>query len=245
MHTLVEFHLHRVTSTNDYARALLEMHQAVLVTAQHQTAGRGRNGKSWVGDHGANIYASFGMKHDQILTSEELATFMATGALSVYDTLCEVAPDQQVRLKYPNDVLVLTDQGWSKISGVLVEHEFHGSRCVSTVVGIGVNVEQDEFPDTIAQRCTSLRRLGVSVSIEYLLAGIRDRFVQYAMAPWQEVQERWVQALNLDSVRMSLMDDADPYTPIKVLADGRLIVKNDHTLQERIVTDGDTIRYHH
>lgn len=245
MQPLVEFHLPRVTSTNDYARELLTAHDAVLVTAQHQTAGRGRNGKTWVGDHGANIYASFGIKHNHLLIAEELASFMARGALSVYDTLQASVPSRSFRLKYPNDVLVLADDGWSKISGILVEHEFHGSTCVSTVVGMGVNVEQDVFPDTIAQRCTSLRRLGISVSIEYLLAQIRDRFVQYVSTPWQEIHDRWVEALQLDSVRMTLMDEDAPHTPLRVLTDGRLLIRNDHTLQERIITDGDTLRYQH
>lgn len=245
MQALVEFHLPRVTSTNDYARALLTTHERVLVTAQHQTAGRGRNGKTWIGDHGANIYASFGIKHNRRLIAEELASYMARGALSVYDTLRSAVPDRSFRLKYPNDVLVQADDGWSKISGVLVEHEFHGSACVSTVVGIGVNVEQDVFPDTILQRCTSLRRLGISVSIEYLLAQIRDRFVHDLTTPWQGVHERWVDALQLDSVRMTLIGEDAPHTPLRVLTDGRLIVRNDHTQQERIITDGDTLRYQH
>jgi BirA family biotin operon repressor/biotin-[acetyl-CoA-carboxylase] ligase len=245
MQTFEEFHLPRVTSTNDYARELLTTHNAVLVTAQHQTAGRGRNGKTWVGDHGANIYASFGIKHKHPLIAEELASFMGRGALSVYDALRASAPGLSLRLKYPNDVLVFDGDGWCKISGILVEHEFHGSTCVSTVVGIGVNVEQEVFPDTIAQRCTSLRRLDITIAIEYLLAQIRDRFVQYLAAPWQEMHDRWVEALQLDSVRMTLIDEEAPYTPLRILADGRLIVRNDHTQQERIITDGDTLRYQH
>jgi len=245
MQTFVEFHLPRVTSTNDYARELLTTYNAVLVTAQHQTAGRGRNGKTWVGDHGANIYASFGIKHQHPFIPEELASFMGRGALSVYDALRAIAPGLSFRLKYPNDVLVFDGDGWCKVSGILVEHEFQGSTCVSTVVGIGVNVEQDVFPDTIAQRCTSLRRLDISVAIEYLLAQIRDRFVQYLTAPWQEVHERWVEALQLETVRLTVVDEDAPHTPLRVMGDGRLIVRNDHTQQERIITDGDTLRYQH
>lgn len=245
MDSFVEFHLPRVTSTNDYARALLVSHTAVMVTAQHQTAGRGRNGKPWVGDHGANIYASFGIRHERTVSTEELAAFMARGALSVYDTLCEAVPERTFRLKYPNDVLVLADTGWSKISGVLVEHEFQGSTCLSTIVGIGVNVEQERFPDTIAQPCASLRHLGVRVPIEYLLAGIRDRFVANTHEPWQDIHPRWVNALQLDTVQITLIGSTEPHTPIRVMDDGRLIVRNDHTQQERIITDGDTIRYHH
>lgn len=251
MQQLDEFHLPRVTSTNDYARQLLETHGFVLVTAMHQTHGRGRNGKPWIGDHGANIYASFGIRHGQGnkgggigMEPEDIASYMARGALSVYDALRELLPSTSFRLKYPNDVLAKTHEGWAKISGVLVEHEFTGSLCVSTIVGIGVNVEQEIFPETINQPCTSVRRLGHRVTIPRILGVLRDRFVRYCTKPWIDVHHAWVDALQLDGLLVSLADDPSPHTPIGVASDGRLIVRNLHTHKERIITDGDTLRYH-
>jgi biotin-(acetyl-CoA carboxylase) ligase len=63
----IEFHLPRVTSTNDYARELLRTYPYVLVSAQHQTAGRGRKGRAWIGDHGANIYGMPTRSHRKTL----------------------------------------------------------------------------------------------------------------------------------------------------------------------------------
>lgn len=243
MNQLVEFHLPRVTSTNDYARTLMDDHAFVLVTALFQTAGRGRNGRQWVGDHGANIYASFGMQHQHVPTLEDVSAFMARGALSVRNAIMGVLRDRTIRLKYPNDVQVRTDGGWAKIAGILVEHEFHGARCASTIVGIGVNVEQVEFPETITQPCTSLRKLGIDVSTHQILTAIRDSFVRYCDMPWQDVHQEWVDALQLNAVRVMLSDSASPHTPMRVMHDGRLVLRNEDTHHERIISDGDTLRY--
>jgi len=249
MPQLAEFHLPRVTSTNDYAKQLLDSYSFVLVTAQHQTQGRGRNGKTWIGDHGANIYASFGIRHGDgaglVLSPEDIASYMARGALSVYETLQDHLPETSFRLKYPNDVLATTATGWSKVSGILVEHEFSGNVCASTVVGIGVNVEQEEFPDTIAQPCTSLRALGSQISTDRILRALRDRFIRYCSEDWADVHRKWVEALQLEGLQVMLAGDPTPHTPIRVTLDGRLIVRNQLTQQERMVSDGDTLRYLH
>ncbi|MBU3740719.1 MAG: biotin--[acetyl-CoA-carboxylase] ligase [Candidatus Kapabacteria bacterium] len=243
MKHLVEFHLPRVTSTNDYARTLIAEHDFVMVTALFQTAGRGRNGRQWIGDHGANIYASFGITHHHALTMEDVSAYMARGALSVYGAITNVLRDRDVRLKYPNDVQVSTVEGWAKIAGILVEHEFHGVRCASTIVGMGVNVEQEVFPETITQLCTSLRRLGISVGTQQILSAIRDSFVRYCEMPWQNVHREWVEALRLDTVRVTLSDSTTPHAPLRVMHDGRLVLRNEDTQHERIISDGDTLRY--
>lgn len=239
----IEFHLPIVSSTNDYAKELLGSYPYVLVTAQHQTAGRGRKGRAWHGDYGANIYASVGLRHVDEVSTDELSAYMGRGALSVLHVLRKHAAHVQYRLKYPNDVQALTPEGWAKIAGILVEHEFQGSRCISTVVGMGINIEQHVFPDTIAQRCTSLRLLHVSVAVSSLLNDLRDTMADLMTRPWFEVHETWVNELDLAGKELRIADAEGIWKILRIASDGRLIVRNVVTQLERTVTDGDTVRY--
>jgi len=239
----IEFHLPSVTSTNDYAKELLRTYPYVFVSAMHQTAGRGRKGKEWLGDHGANIYCSFGLTHSEAVVADDLATFMARGALATLSTLRMVAPRIALRLKYPNDIQAHNGTGWAKISGVLIEHEFHGSRCTGTVVGIGVNVEQEVFGETIGQPSTSLVLLGVQVQLTSLLHGIKQEFQKIISEAWPDVHQAWVRELDVVGKHVSVVGVDGKWTVQRILSDGRLVVREDVTLQERIISDGDSVRY--
>lgn len=240
----IEFHLPSVTSTNDYARELLHTYPYVFVSAAHQTSGRGRKGRIWQGDHGANIYCSFGMTHADLLGTEELASYMARGALASLHILRSSAPNVEFRVKYPNDVQALVGTTWSKISGVLVEHEFQGSRCTASIIGIGINVEQEHFPETIEQASTSLRRVGAGVAIMTVLEGLKQEFKTMRQRPWQDVHDEWVKELKIIGRSVSIVGELGKWNVQRILTDGRLVVRQDVTQQERIISDGDSVRYH-
>lgn len=239
----IEFHLPSVSSTSDYARELLRTYPFVFVSAANQTAGRGRKGKSWQGDHGANIYCSFGLTHSDVVVADDLSAYMARGALATLHTLRASAPGVTFRLKYPNDIQALTGSTWAKISGVLVEHEFHGSRCTGTIVGIGVNVDQEVFSDTIEQPCTSLRLLGVTAQQTVLLDGLKHRFQEMREMAWLDVHHLWVHELHVIGNHVSVVGVDGIWTVQRILSDGRLVVREDVTQQERIISDGDSVRY--
>jgi biotin-[acetyl-CoA-carboxylase] ligase BirA-like protein len=239
----IEFHLPVVTSTNDYAKELLSTYPYVFVSAQHQTAGRGRNGRTWVGDMQANAYCSIGILHSHEEPIEELSAYMARGSFAVLETIRELYPSVELRLKYPNDVQARTSQGWAKLAGILVEHEFQGQRCHTSVVGIGVNIDQTDFPETITQPCTSLRLLGVSADIGSVIHSLRRRFSWWRSKPWMEVHEMWVNELDLTSKNIRIWGADGDWKLKHVLPDGRLVLQNDVTHTERTISDGDTLRY--
>lgn len=239
----MEFHLPSVSSTSDYARELLRTYPFVFVSAANQTSGRGRKGKSWHGDHGANIYCSFGLTHSDVRLADDLSAFMARGALATLFTLRATAPSNCFRLKYPNDVQAWTGSEWAKISGVLVEHEFHGSRCTGSIVGIGVNVDQEVFSETIDQSCTSLFLLGVKAKQTAMLGLLKQEFQTMVETAWVDVHRVWVEELNVIGNHVSVVGVDGKWTVQRILSDGRLVVREDVTQQERIISDGDSVRY--
>lgn len=140
------------TSTNDEAKRASKEgapHGATWV-AEQQSAGRGRQGREWVSAHGENLLFSV-LLRVSCLPSRVPPIALAAG-LAVRDAVAIAAPGVDVRIKWPNDVLV----GGLKVAGVLVEAVTLGSRVESVIVGIGINVLTRSFPHALEGRATSV-----------------------------------------------------------------------------------------
>lgn len=243
--TIHDVHFPVVTSTNDYARELLQDHELVCVTANHQTMGRGRNGKVWHGDYGSNVYMSFGIQHQPTAlatVSRSPYVYMAMGALAVQSVIAEIAPELEVRLKYPNDVQVLDKGSWKKICGVLVENEFVGMVCTSTVIGIGINVQQQHFDNTIEQPCTSLHLMGVNCMSARVTELARHTFLELLNTPNESIISSWKNSIGILQ-HIELQSEAGVWQMKDIQPDGRLLVQNINTQMEKVISDGSTLRY--
>ena len=122
-----------VDSTNRYARDHFdELADGTLVTAESQTAGRGRRGRTWVSPPGVNFYGSLVVK-----SPGEAATLGYLAGLGALGALRELYPAGNFFIKWPNDVY----SGACKIAGVLCESaRLGGGRITGSVLGIGINV---------------------------------------------------------------------------------------------------------
>jgi len=140
-----------VSSTNDVARELAASgaSEGLCVIAREQTAGRGRQGRSWSSPPGEGLYLSVILRPQVNASRSAMITLAA--AVAVAETLrldFQAAAD----IKWPNDVLV---RG-RKICGILVEAAIEGDRLQYAVMGIGVNIAQRSFHDQIGDSATSL-----------------------------------------------------------------------------------------
>ena len=126
------------TSTNDDARGVEYDHMDV-VWAEHQSAGRGQRGHTWHSNEGVNLTFSTVLK-PAFLTAVEQFMLSEVVALSLVDALADYRVE--CRIKWTNDIYA----GDRKIAGVLIEQSLAGDRIARTVVGIGLNVNQREFP---------------------------------------------------------------------------------------------------
>lgn len=250
MRPLQRYHFPELPSTNDKAKEL-STHYAVneflVVTADVQTSGRGRNGKTWLGEYGDNVYCSFATRHSGMSekSTAELAAYQVRGALSVIGAVRSFMPPMlrgNVLLKYPNDVLMLdvtTER--KKISGVLVEHEFIGSRCVGTVIGIGINVRQQVFPPDLASKASSLLLCGVNTTVEEIVNALMEEWKQVLEIPLSEIFDRWWEELNLKGASVAISGSSEEWTALRLNADGTLLVENQNG-EKRAVTNGDSLR---
>lgn len=126
------------TSTNDDARGAEYDHMDV-VWAENQSAGRGQRGHTWHSNEGVNLTFSTVLK-PSFLTAVEQFLLSEVVALSLVDTLADYGVE--CRIKWTNDIYA----GDRKIAGVLIEQSLAGDRIARTIVGVGLNVNQREFP---------------------------------------------------------------------------------------------------
>jgi BirA family biotin operon repressor/biotin-[acetyl-CoA-carboxylase] ligase len=143
---------HRVTdSTNERAKQLAAAGapHGTLVTADEQTAGRGRQGRQWVAPPARALLMSVVLHVDERTPLVPLAAAVA---------VCEAFPEAN-GIKWPNDVWV----DGRKVAGILIEGRPQDGWAV---LGIGLNVatERDEFPEELRAAATSLRASGSPVA---------------------------------------------------------------------------------
>jgi BirA family biotin operon repressor/biotin-[acetyl-CoA-carboxylase] ligase len=134
--------LDSVDSTNNYARNLLSGQRPVegtVVFAREQYAGRGQMGNTWKTETGKNLTASVVLYPDFLDADKQFFLNMAV-ALAVKD-FCEFVLSDEVKIKWPNDIYF----GDKKLGGILIENTISGSQIATSVIGIGLNVNQREF----------------------------------------------------------------------------------------------------
>lgn len=133
--------LSEVQSTNNYANQLILSDAAehgTVVLAQHQSKGRGQRGNGWESEFGENLLASI-VLFPVCLPAAKQFEIAKIASISVLDFLQAEVPD--VSIKWPNDIYV----GEKKIAGILIENTVKGRNIDSSVVGIGLNLNQALF----------------------------------------------------------------------------------------------------
>lgn len=169
-----EIHLDSVDSTNSFAKqhsADFPRDQITCISADEQTAGRGRHQRKWFSFKGAGLYVTFYFTLSiRALHIGSLAQLMA---LSFAKILIQEGLTPQI--KWPNDVRL----HHKKISGVLCETQFH-PEYVDIFLGIGINVNLDQkSADLIDQPATSLLiETGKNWDQQQLLKALQTQFTK-------------------------------------------------------------------
>ena len=203
--------LSEVDSTNRYAMNNFDaLADGTLVAAEFQTAGKGRQNRTWHSPPRENIYASFVMKN--IAPPVSNASIIASlGALQM---LRNAAPGVKFWIKWPNDICC----GLKKIAGILCE-----SRLPSGVIaGVGVNINMPQSTlDAIDQPATSLaveagRPFELQTTVAALAAALRGYYADYSRDP-QQTFELWKQENLLIGKAVEIVD------PGQQLLQGRIV----------------------
>lgn len=165
---------HAVTrSTNIIAKALAVdgSQEGCVVVADSQTGGRGRMGRTWVSNPGVNLYFSLILR--PVVPSVRVPQLTLLVAAAIHQAICSFMPAPAAMIKWPNDILV----NGRKLCGVLCEMQSEPDLTHFVVVGIGINVNQSEFPPILRDSATSLYlENGRLFSRPELLASVLNHF---------------------------------------------------------------------
>ena len=145
--------IEHTTSTNDEARQPHYSHMDV-VWSDSQSSGRGQRGHSWHSAVGENITFSV-VLHPEFLPIVEQFLLSEVVALALVDTMAEYGIE--CRIKWTNDLYA----GDGKLAGVLIEHSLSTTTIARTIVGIGLNVNQAEFPDDLPNPVSMTQLRGI------------------------------------------------------------------------------------
>ena len=169
-----------IGSTNTYLRQLNGGDPAYnyeVAVATFQTAGRGQKGNSWESEAGKNLLFSI-LAHPSSIKVQEQFYISEAIALAVSDSvMAAIGPEYaaDVSVKWSNDVY------WKdfKMAGILIENTLQGSTILDTVVGVGLDVNQEVFVSDAPNPISLKNITGKDYDLEALLSDIIDRFIGY------------------------------------------------------------------
>ena len=144
-------HLETVTSTNEHLKAFVADGVPRITMADEQTAGKGRYGHSWYSEKGKGLYVSFLAYPTWNTARAPFLTMIA--ALAVIRALeAQGGSRLKPKIKSPNDILI----NQRKVAGILTELSTQSERICWSIIGIGLNLYQKDFPEGLASKATSL-----------------------------------------------------------------------------------------
>jgi BirA family biotin operon repressor/biotin-[acetyl-CoA-carboxylase] ligase len=224
--------LDTVDSTQSVGFALAERGAAdrTVVVADRQLAGRGRRGRTWSAPAGTSLLASILVRPR--LPQALLATLSLTTAVAAAEALRRVT-GVEARLKWPNDLLV----SGRKIAGILLESRMAGrvaaggstpsASGIVTIVGVGINLGQREFPPELADGATSVAlETGRAPSREAVLTALLEEFdvwrARLEEQGFEPVREAWRRLSDTLGRRVAVDDVSGIAVDLDV--DGALLV---------------------
>ena len=181
-------YLPETDSTNQQAKRLAEdgAPHGTLVVADMQTAGKGRRGRSWQQKPGEAIAMSIILRPD---FAPEYASMLTLAAADSVAKGIEKVTGMSPMIKWPNDVVLHQ----KKICGILTEMSAEPDYINHVIIGVGINVNQTEFPEEIAKTATSLCiEMGQTVQRASVIAAVMSYFENY--------YEKFIQAGDLSAI---------------------------------------------
>jgi len=183
--------LAETASTNDVARAwaLSGAPDGAVVTARHQTRGRGRRERTWDSPAGTGLYLSVILRPDwPAVEAPKLAILAGMAAF----TALQRSGIPNLKVKWPNDILA----SGRKICGVLVEPRIGAGRIEFAVLGMGINVMQQscDFSPVLQATATSCCLEGVPMEVDHLKETVVDSLQVVREKPFDVLRAEWLAA---------------------------------------------------
>ncbi|TAH21736.1 MAG: biotin--[acetyl-CoA-carboxylase] ligase [Cytophagales bacterium] len=214
-------------STNDIAAEISsKVAEGTVVITSHQSKGRGQRGNTWEAEAGANLTFSVIFTPSFLPANEQFYFNMAV-ALAITDAIASLIPKEgnKLTIKWSNDIYY----GHSKLGGILIENTLEGMYLKSSVVGIGLNINQEKFSHPTATSIKNIigQELRLDEVLEKILFFLEIRYLAlkngayYSLKKDYMEQLYWYKELHLYKDRGDIVFEG---TIIDVKESGRLVI---------------------
>ena len=224
-------YVQEIESTNAYLKTIVkegDLAEGTVVVTDNQTAGRGQRENVWVSN--ANDNGLFSVLLQPInLKPEQLSVVSFLVSLAVRACVQKHIPTKEVKVKWPNDILV----GDRKISGILIENLIGVP--MNSVIGIGLNVNQKEFGDLSIATSLTLES-GKTFEVGDIISDCLTFVEKYYLLTKRDggLKQIWnLYVSQLYKHNETVKVDGEPYTVMGVKKTGELIVSNN--TEERVL----------
>ena len=167
-----------LSSTNTYATELLSKSNPVegtVILTYNQTAGRGQIGSKWESAPDKNVSMSV-ILHPKFLAVSEQFNLNVAVSLAIFDAVSLYVKD--VKVKWPNDIYI----GKKKVAGILIQNSLTGRNIQSSVVGIGLNVNQTAFtsdaPNPTSLKLETGKDIDLTKIVQEIVPALEKRYLQ-------------------------------------------------------------------
>lgn len=186
--------LDSVDSTNNYAANLLKLSrvpEGTVITTLEQTNGRGQRGTHWSSNKGENLLCSYILYPQNIRQGSQFLISQMV-ALAVQEFL-EDLTHSDVHIKWPND-LIIKDQ---KVAGILIETNWSEGKVQNCIIGIGININQQEFENERALSIgkASAKYFVVDECLEKLSATLEKYYLRLCKGQEQAIRAEYIDNL--------------------------------------------------
>jgi BirA family biotin operon repressor/biotin-[acetyl-CoA-carboxylase] ligase len=197
--------------------------EGTVVITSNQSAGRGQRGNTWQAVAGMNLTFSILFKPSFIAVKNQF-TLTMVASLSVFDFLKE-KNIADVKIKWPNDIIV----GKKKICGMLIENSIQGETINQSVVGIGLNINQIDFPVSTATSLALItqNQFDLNEELNLLLEKIEKRYLQLRSGKQNDLKVEYLQnLLGMNQPRKFISNQQEFEGVIKTVSDlGELVIE--------------------
>ncbi len=227
-HPLIQ--LQSVDSTNTYAAQLIrnsEVTEGTVILTVYQSMGKGHGGNRWISEAGRNLLFSVILRPDFILAERQFYLSMCVSS-AIQEFVMPVGGP--VRIKWPNDILL---QG-KKVAGMLIENTVLNLNLHTSVIGIGLNLNQKVFPPELPNP-TSLalvagREFNASESLNLLLRSLEFHINRLYEERYAEIKTCYLNNLHRLNEWADYTDSTGAFRGriVDIADSGMLIVKKEN-----------------
>ena len=188
--------LETIHSTNRFLNEMLaqqRLPEGSAVVAREQTAGRGQAGSQWISEPGKNLLMSV-VFYPDFLSIQNLFMLSKVFSLGLYDWLHDILK-LDVKIKWPNDIYFQN----KKLGGILIENSIQRASLNHTLLGVGLNINQEffpaEIPNPVSLKMITGKTIPIVGCVNAICNALESRYLQLKANQLNQINVDYLKAL--------------------------------------------------